>query len=126
MASHYRVRQQPLKNKIALVCGASAGIGKETARQLPLLGASVCIIARNLENLNIAAADIGKSIHHSSQFIETIACDAADIDQLNPRLTQFIDRHGIPDFFVNNVGYAHSQYAHNLAIDDFKRNMNAN
>jgi len=126
MASWHKIKQQVLKNKIAVVCGASAGIGKETAREMATLGASVCIIARNQKNLNIAASDIKKSMGHENQFIHPVACDAADIEQLRPAMTSFIDQYGIPDFLINNVGYTYPQYAHKLTFDDFKKNMEVN
>lgn len=47
MAKEGHIKRQPLKNKTAVVCGGSKGIGKEAAREIVLLGGSVCIIARN-------------------------------------------------------------------------------
>ena len=46
MAKEGHFRRQLLKNKIAVVCGGSKGIDKETAREVVLLGGSVYIIAR--------------------------------------------------------------------------------
>ena len=40
-----------LKNKNALICGSTAGIGKATAMELANLGANITLIARNEEKL---------------------------------------------------------------------------
>ncbi len=116
----------PLKNKTAVVCGASLGIGKETAREMARLGANLCIIARNPETLDAAALDIRKIMSGSDRFVDAIACDASDYEKLKPELSAFIERRGTPDFLVNNVGYAHPQYAHKLTFEDFKNSMEIN
>jgi 3-dehydrosphinganine reductase len=118
--------KQPLKNKIAVVCGASFGIGKETAKEMARLGASLCIIARNPENLEAAASDMRKIMAGSERFVDLISCDAADFDALKPELTKFVKQRGVPDYLINNVGYAYPQYAHKLTFEDFKKNMDMN
>jgi len=47
-----------LNNKLALIMGASSGIGAETARQLALKGATVILLARSSANLNTVANKI--------------------------------------------------------------------
>ena len=45
-----------LKNKNAMICGATAGIGKATAMQLAAMGANVTIVARNEQKLKATIA----------------------------------------------------------------------
>ena len=45
-----------LKNKNAMICGATAGIGKATAMQLAAMGASITIVARNENKLKATVA----------------------------------------------------------------------
>jgi NAD(P)-dependent dehydrogenase (short-subunit alcohol dehydrogenase family) len=47
MAKEGHMRRQLLKDKTAVICGGSKGIGKEAAREIVLLGGSACIIASN-------------------------------------------------------------------------------
>ncbi len=123
---HSLLNPLPLEHKTAIVCGASAGIGKETARYMARLGANVCIIARNPDKLEQAASEIRAVMPRGNRFVETIACDTSDFIRLKPLLTEFIQRRGTPDYLINNVGYSHPQYAHLLSFDDYKKNMDVN
>lgn len=67
MAKQDNPKRQPLKNTSAVVCGGSKGIGKERAREIVLLGGSVCIIARHMESLVDAAREIRDLTRDSSQ-----------------------------------------------------------
>jgi 3-dehydrosphinganine reductase len=46
--------------------------------------------------------------------------------KLKPLIEEFIQKHGIPDYLFNFVGYAFAQYLEKLTLEDFKNNMNAN
>lgn len=126
MAKNGRIKKQPLKGKTAVVCGGSKGIGKETAREIVLLGGSVCVIARDTEPLEAAAREMKGLIHDDTQFVEVISCDATDEHRLRPLLTDFIDRHGVPDYLINMVGYAYPQYVQELTVKDFRNCMDVN
>jgi 3-dehydrosphinganine reductase len=139
---------EAFKGKLAVICGGSMGIGKETARILYQSGASVCLIARTLDSLQQAAESIKQSVkqdptkqsvkqepiknesepnnQQKSQFIEIIACDTTDMDKLKPLLEKFIAEHGCPDYLINAVGYALPNYIQNLTLADFQNNMNVN
>ncbi len=47
-----------LKNKNALICGSTAGIGKATAMELANLGANITLIARNEEKLKKVISEL--------------------------------------------------------------------
>ena len=120
------IRQQPFKDKIAIITGGSQGLGKATAKYFMELGGSVCIIARRVEILKETANEINEIKLNDSQFIEIIACDTTIIDELKPLLTEFIKKYGIPDYLINCVGYAYADYIEKLSLDDFKKNMEVN
>ena len=126
MAKQGQIKRQPLKNKTAVVCGGSKGIGKETAKEIVLLGGSVCIIARDMEALEVAAREMQDLVREDSQFVESIACDATDMDRLEPLLTEFVDQHGVPDYLINVVGYAYPQYVQELTLEDYRKCMEVN
>lgn len=126
MAKKEHIRRQPLKGKAAVVCGGSKGIGKETAREIVLLGGSVCIIARQPEPLEAAAREMRALIREDSRFVEIMACDTTDMERLLPLITDFIERRGVPDYLINAVGYASPRYVQELSLDDYRRCMDVN
>lgn len=120
------IKKQPFKNKSALLCGASEGIGFATAKEIVKLGGSVCINARRQEKLDKAKADLKSLKTDDSQFIEAISCDATDIDTLKPLIEDFIEDHGVPDYLINVVGTALPNYIENYKFEDFKKHMDIN
>jgi 3-dehydrosphinganine reductase len=126
MAKENLIKRQPLRNKIAVICGGSKGIGKATAKEILRLGGSVCVIARHLEPLEAAAREMQGLVREDSQFVEVIACDATDMERLGPQLTDFIDRHGVPDYLINVVGYAYPRYVQDLSLADYRDAMDVN
>jgi len=117
---------QPFTSKIALIPGGSKGMGKAVAKLFIQMGGSVCIIARDLETLKTAQQECENVKSNSEQFVEIISCDTTDMDKLKPLIEGFIQKHGVPDYLFNFVGYAFVQYLEKLTLDDFKNNMNVN
>ena len=89
-----------LKGKLALISGASSGIGAATARILAERGASVILVARNLERLTAVA----ESIHAAGGHVEIHTADLANALEVSrvARLVQ--ERQGVPDILINNAG----------------------
>jgi 3-dehydrosphinganine reductase len=126
MVKEELIAQQPFIGKFALIPGGSKGMGKETAKLFIQLGGSVCIIARSMEALKETQDECNNLKTEASQFIEIISCDTTDMDKLKPLITDFIDKHGVPDYLMNFVGYAYVNYIEKLTLEDFKRNMDVN
>ncbi len=120
------IEKQPFKDKSAIVCGGSEGIGFATAKEIVKLGGSVCINARRRERLNEAKKELESLKKDESQFIETISCDATDMKKLKPLIEGFIGEYGVPDYLINVVGMALPNYIEKYSLDDFKNHMNVN
>jgi len=120
------LKKQPFKNQVAIVTGGSKGIGKATVKLIVQLGGSVCIIARGIDALEETATEMKSLITNDQQFIEIISCDTADLERLEPLLKTFIESHGVPDYLINDVGFAYPQYIEQLTLEDFQRSMNVN
>lgn len=121
-----RSNRNPLTGKTAILSGASKGIGKATAAEFASRGASVALIARHEGPLQETAEEIRASAQGPDQFVETIAVDATDSQALGPALTDFIDRHGVPDYLINLVGYAYPDYLPELSLQEFRDSMESN
>ncbi len=90
-----------LKNKRALVCGSTQGIGKAIALELALLGANVTLVARNEDSLKKVKAELNtdKGQQHSY-----IAVDFSNSDELKKLVELYIERQGTINILVNNTG----------------------
>jgi NADP-dependent 3-hydroxy acid dehydrogenase YdfG len=91
---------KPLDGAVALVTGASSGIGEATARSLAAQGAKVAIAARRLERLERLAEEIGGG-GHTALAIES---DIADKEQAIATVDRTVDELGRLDVVVNNAG----------------------
>ncbi len=126
MPNEELIAQKPFKGKFAIIPGGSKGMGKATAKLFVQLGGSVCIIARGMDALKETQDECNKLKSDDSQFIEIITCDATDLNKLKPHVTDVINKHKVPDYLLNFVGYAYVQYLEKLTLEDFKNNMNVN
>jgi NAD(P)-dependent dehydrogenase (short-subunit alcohol dehydrogenase family) len=88
-----------LKGKIALITGASKGLGLETARQLGQLGATVVISGRNLTKV-VAAAE---ALRGTGIAAEAVQLDVTDASQRAGVYEYLARRHGSLDILVNNA-----------------------
>ncbi len=89
-----------LANKIALVTGASQGIGRACALTLATQGATVALAARNEENLRAVAAEIAAAGGQAESFVLDIANEASIKDKAKAVIAKF----GRIDILVNNAG----------------------
>lgn len=90
-----------LKNKRALVCGSTQGIGKAVALELAALGASVTLVARNEQSLKQVKSELSAVPHQLHSYL------VADFNQpaeLKTLVEQFIQRSGPVNILVNNTG----------------------
>jgi NADP-dependent 3-hydroxy acid dehydrogenase YdfG len=91
---------RPLDGKVALITGASSGIGEATALALAIAGAKVAIAARRRDRLQALAGRIEKAGGTSLQLAADVT-KAADIDRL---VGSTISQWGRLDILVNNAG----------------------
>jgi len=85
-----------LDGKVALVTGASKGIGKAIAAAYAAAGAQVMISSRKQEALEVAAAEMDGEV-------EVFAANAGDLDAAEACVAATIERFGAVDILVNNA-----------------------
>src|SRR5688572_23556586 len=93
-----------LQGKVAIVTGASEGIGKATATSLAREGARVAICARRQDVLDRAAEEIRAD--SGSKDVLPVAADVSTPEQIEALFQLVIETWGGVDIVVNNAGSA--------------------
>lgn len=104
-----------LKDKVAVVTGASQGIGRDTALALAEAGAKVAVAARNEEKLAALVNDI--SAIGGEAF--AVKMDVADSSQVKAGFKQIIEKFGRLDILVNNAAITRDGLAMRMKQDDW-------
>ncbi len=91
---------KPLSGKVALVTGASSGIGDATARALAAAGADVVVTARRVDRLD----SLVKELEREGVKAHAIAADLLNDDDNKRIVTETEEKFGRLDILVNNAG----------------------
>ncbi|HLI54552.1 MAG TPA: SDR family oxidoreductase [Acidimicrobiales bacterium] len=107
-----------LTGRVALVTGASSGLGEGIARTLAGAGARVAVVARRRERLDPLAEEIGGL---------AVAFDLNDVERLGAVVSRVADGLGPPEILVNAAGniFSHDR-AEDEALDDVWRTLTLN
>jgi len=111
-----------LTGQVALVTGASSGLGHRFARVLAAAGAKVAIAARRLDRLEALAA----GIRAAGGVAEPFQLDVTDADQLLAVVGQAEATLGTVTILVNNAGIPDAQRAHKMSVEFIDRVMDIN
>jgi 3-oxoacyl-[acyl-carrier protein] reductase len=105
-----------LKDKVALVTGASQGIGRDTALALSEAGAKVAVAARNEEKLTALVTEVSAAGGEAL----AVKMDVADPDQVKAGFKQVVDKFGRLDILVNNAAITRDGLALRMKPDDWE------
>jgi len=107
-----------VNGKIALVTGASSGIGEATARLLAQKGARVVLAARSQEKLKRLAAELPESM--------AVVVDVTSQDDIDRLLASAVERLGGIDILVNNAGQGLHVPIEKIEMADYRAIMELN
>jgi NAD(P)-dependent dehydrogenase (short-subunit alcohol dehydrogenase family) len=113
---------KPLEDRVAVVTGASKGIGKAIAQAFAAAGAKVVLAARNRTELDTAASEIARE-GGAALAVATDVTAEADIVNL---FKTAVDRHGRLDILVNNAGVTIGVPTDQIALRDWQRVIDTN
>jgi NADP-dependent 3-hydroxy acid dehydrogenase YdfG len=108
-----------LNGSVAVVTGASSGIGEATARALADAGATVALLARRRDRLESLAGELGgdTSVHE---------VDVSDAEAVRQAIEDVVSRHGRLDVLVNNAGYGSMTPAAESDLSEWRTMVDVN
>lgn len=111
-----------LNGKVALVTGASSGLGKDAAIAYAKAGADVALLARRLDKLEAVAEEI-RSLGRKAI---AIACDVSDEESVKQAVDCALKEFTHIDILLNNAGIAVRGGVHQLSEEDWQKGMDIN
>ncbi len=111
-----------LSGEVALVTGASAGLGERFARVLAGAGAAVAVAARRLDKLETLA----KEIEGAGGRCLPVELDVADAAQIAAAVDRVEQTLGTVSILVNNAGIPDAQRAHKMSLELVDRVIDVN
>jgi NAD(P)-dependent dehydrogenase (short-subunit alcohol dehydrogenase family) len=111
-----------LKDRVAIVTGATSGIGRATARLFAQNGAVVAAVGRNELELNA----LKNEPHDGEGSIQPQLADVTDLSQIDRLVNVTIDNFGKLDILVNAAGIIKNGNVWDTSIDDWDRMLTIN
>jgi 3-oxoacyl-[acyl-carrier protein] reductase len=110
------------EKRVALVTGASRGIGAAIAKHLAKDGLHVVAMARSLDKLE----QVCNEIKAEGGSAEAVTCDIADAKALAETIEKIVDKHGRLDVLVNNAGITKDGLILRMEDEDFDSVIDTN
>ena len=111
-----------LSGRVALVTGASSGLGAQFARALSAAGAGVVLAARRIERLKTLRAELEAADGDA----HVVGMDVTDIDSIRAAVAHAETEMGTIDILVNNSGVSTTQKLTDVSPEDYDYVMNTN
>jgi NAD(P)-dependent dehydrogenase (short-subunit alcohol dehydrogenase family) len=111
-----------LRDKVAIVTGASSGIGRATARLFAINGASVVAVGRN-------EAELGKlrdEAREGDGSVRIQLADMTELSQVDRSVTETVEHFGKIDILVNAAGIIKNGNIEDTTLDDWDKMLNIN
>src|SRR5215813_2761943 len=112
-----------MDGRVALITGASTGLGLAMAKEFAASGASVAILARKPDVLAAAKADVAKAAGKTNAKIETYSCDVAKAQPILDTWQKVVSDFGKVDIVVNNAGISHAKPFETVTDEDWQGDL---
>ncbi|MFZ1702312.1 MAG: glucose 1-dehydrogenase [Pyrinomonadaceae bacterium] len=111
-----------MQGKVAIVTGASSGIGRATALRFAAEGCTVVAVGRNEKELS----QLSKGVGETNGSIKPHLADVTEMSQLERIVSETVHNHGRIDMLVNSAGIIKNGNIEDTSLDDWDKMLNIN
>lgn len=111
-----------LTGKVAVVTGASSGLGAQAALCYAEAGADVAILARRVEKLE----EVKENILKTGRRVLAVECDVTDEESVKRAVNKVLEEFKHIDILLNNAGVAVRGGVDSLSVEDWDKSFNTN
>jgi len=108
--------------KLALITGATKGIGRSTAQTFAKAGWNLILLARDIQKLQNLKNELSKT----GVQINILACDLSKFDKVDQQIYQCIESCGCPTVVINNAGFAYNGELVSMPLDKWQEIIQVN
>ena len=108
--------------KLALITGATKGIGRSTAHTFAKAGWNLTLLARDLNKLR----DLKNELSNTGVQINILMCDLSQSENIDQQLNQSIKSYGCPTVVINNAGFAFNGELVSMPLDKWQEIIQVN
>jgi len=108
--------------KLALITGATKGIGRSTAQTFAKAGWNLILLARDIQKLQ----DLKDELSNAGVQINVLACDLSKSEKVDHHINQCIKSCGCPTVVINNAGFAFNGELVGMPLDKWQEIMQVN
>jgi len=108
--------------KLALITGATKGIGRSTAQTFAKAGWNLILLARDIQRLK----DLKNELSNTGVEINILVCDLSQPEKVNQSLNQAIKSYGCPSVLINNAGFAFNGELVSMPLDKWQEIIQVN
>ena len=111
-----------LSGKVALITGASRGIGQSISIILAQSGAHVICVSRNINDVQ----SVADKITNQKFVASAVSCDISNTNNVTELVKDIIEKHGRIDILINNAGITSDNLLMRMSEDDWDNVLNIN
>jgi len=112
-----------MDGRVAVITGASTGLGLAMAKEFAASGASVALLARKADALASAKADVVKAAGKTNAKIEAYSCDVSKAQPITDTFKKIETEFGKIDIVVNNAGISHAKAFETVTDEDWQGDL---
>ncbi|MDP2372472.1 SDR family oxidoreductase [Reyranella sp.] len=112
-----------MDGRVAVITGASTGLGLAMAKEFAASGGSVALLARKADALAAAKAEVAKAAGKANTKIEAYSCDVSKAAPIADTIKKVVADFGKVDILVNNAGISHAKPFDTVTDEDWQGDL---